>query len=123
MRIQYRSFVKCHESFILSQRAHAFLKLPTGLYRKSQILHVQTEKSQKIKKLKVDHLCMTTQATVVPRFICGVHTCEEKSRIYSVYIFYRRNNNNFFFLTGKLHSLGVIFREVLCIIYIIVIKK
>ena len=44
---------------------------------------------------------MTTQATVVPRFICGVHTCEEKSRIYSVYIFYRRNNNNIFFFDRK----------------------
>ena len=31
------------------------------------------------------------------------------------------NNNNF--LTGKLHSLGVIFREVLCIKYIIINLK
>ena len=31
MRIHYRSFLKFHEYFILSRRAHVFLKLRTGL--------------------------------------------------------------------------------------------
>ena len=40
-----------------------------------------------------------------------------------IIIIYNNNNSNNNILTGKLYSLGVIFMEVLCIKYIIVIKK
>ena len=40
-----------------------------------------------------------------------------------IIIYNNNNNSNNNILTGKLYSLGVIFMEVLCIKYIIVIKK